>query len=72
MLKPNSTEEVSGILKHCNQRKLAVVPQAGNTGLVGGSNPLFDEIIINMSNMNKVLGFDKSYGIVSSQSGVIL
>nr|GMD58159.1 D-2-hydroxyglutarate dehydrogenase, mitochondrial isoform X1 [Ipomoea batatas] len=44
MLQPRSTEEVSQILKHCNSRCLAVVPQGGNTGLVGGSVPVFDEV----------------------------
>ena len=37
MLKPKSDEEIVEILKYCNQEKLAVVPQGGNTGLVGGS-----------------------------------
>ncbi|XP_022751413.1 D-2-hydroxyglutarate dehydrogenase, mitochondrial-like isoform X2 [Durio zibethinus] len=43
LLQPRSTEEVSQILKYCNSRCLAVVPQGGNTGLVGGSVPVFDE-----------------------------
>lgn len=37
--------QVSQILKYCNYRLLAVVPQGGNTGLVGGSVPVFDEVI---------------------------
>ena len=41
-----------------------MVPQGGNTGLVGGSVPVFDEIIINMSNMNKVLFFDEIQRVV--------
>jgi hypothetical protein len=36
--------QVSQILKYCNSRCLAVVPQGGNTGLVGGSVPVFDEV----------------------------
>ncbi|CAA3006572.1 D-2-hydroxyglutarate dehydrogenase, mitochondrial isoform X1 [Olea europaea subsp. europaea] len=44
MLQPRTTEEVSQILKYCNSRCLAVVPQGGNTGLVGGSVPVFDEL----------------------------
>ena len=48
------------------------MPQGGNTGLVGGSNPVFDEVILNMSNMNKILGFDESYGIITAESGAIL
>lgn len=35
-LKPKCTQQVSEILKYCNTRRLAVVPQGGNTGLVGG------------------------------------
>lgn len=58
MLKPTTTEQVSQILKHCNARRLAVVPQSGNTGLVGGNIPVNDEIIINMSLMDKIIGFD--------------
>lgn len=72
MLRPKTTEEVSEILKYCNQEKLALVPQGGNTGLVGGSNPVFDEVILSMNNMNKIIGFDESYGIVMAESGVIL
>ncbi|XP_038896946.1 D-2-hydroxyglutarate dehydrogenase, mitochondrial isoform X2 [Benincasa hispida] len=44
LLQPRSTEEVSQILKYCNSRDLPVVPQGGNTGLVGGSVPVFDEV----------------------------
>jgi D-lactate dehydrogenase (cytochrome) len=49
-----------------------VVPQGGNTGLVGGSVPVFDEIIINMSNMNKVLFFDEIQRVVAVEAGEIL
>ena len=46
LLRPGSTEETSEALKYCNQRKLAVVPQGGKTGLVGGNVPVFDEVIL--------------------------
>lgn len=36
--------QVSQILQYCDSRRLAVVPQGGNTGLVGGSVPVFDEV----------------------------
>jgi len=38
--------QVSKILSYCNTRRLAVVPQGGNTGLVGGSVPVYDEVTI--------------------------
>ena len=72
MLKPSSDDQISKILKYCNDNSIALVPQGGNTGLVGGSQPIFDEVILNMGNMNKILNFDESYGIVTTQSGAIL
>lgn len=72
MLKPKSTQEVSEILAYCSSRRLAVVPQGGNTGLVGGSVPVFDEIILSMSLMNQVLSFDDVSGILVCQAGCIL
>ncbi|KAL1866830.1 hypothetical protein VTK73DRAFT_4479 [Phialemonium thermophilum] len=72
VLKPSSTEEVSKILKYCNENMLAVVPQGGNTGLVGGSVPVFDEIVINMSRMNKIRDFDDVSGILVADAGCIL
>ena len=72
MLKPKTTEDVSAILRYCNERKLAVVPQGGRTGLVGGSVPVHDEVILNTQRMNTILGFDESYGIVSAEAGCIL
>lgn len=40
--------QVSQILKYCDSRSLAVVPQGGNTGLVGGSVPVFDEVLLHL------------------------
>lgn len=72
VLKPGSTEEVSKILKYCNDNMLAVVPQGGNTGLVGGSVPIFDEIVINTSRMNQIRSFDDVSGILVVDAGVVL
>ncbi len=59
MLMPHTTEQVSQIIAYCNQRSLAVVPQGGKTGLCGGSTPIHDEIILNLSQMNKILFYDE-------------
>ncbi|KAL6576107.1 D-2-hydroxyglutarate dehydrogenase, mitochondrial [Orobanche hederae] len=72
MLRPKNTQEVSQILDYCNSKCLAVVPQGGNTGLVGGSVPVFDEVIINISSMNNILSFDKASGILVCEAGCIL
>lgn len=72
MLQPRTTEEVSQILKYCNSRRIAVVPQGGNTGLVGGSIPVFDEVIINTSLMHKIVSFDKVSGVLVCEAGCVL
>ena len=70
VLKPKTTEEVSAILRYCDSKKIAVVPQGGNTGLVGGSVPVFDEVVLSTRNMNKILDFKD--GIVKVEAGCIL
>lgn len=72
VVKPGSIEEISKILKYCNKHLLAVVPQGGNTGLVGGSVPVFDEVVISTSRMNKIRSFDDVSGILVVDAGVIL
>ncbi|CAD7931879.1 unnamed protein product [Amoebophrya sp. A120] len=71
-LRPRSTEEVSKILKYCNDRKLAVTPQGGNTGLVGGAIPVFDEIILSLELMNKIVSIDEKAGVGIFEAGAIL
>jgi len=72
VLKPKSTEEVSKVLKYCNDNMLAVVPQGGNSGLVGGSVPVFDEIVVSIARMNKIRNFDEVSGILVADGGVIM
>eukprot|EP00884_Botryococcus_braunii_P004609 jgi/Botrbrau1/14149/Bobra.182_3s0090.2 len=71
-LRPKSTEEVSKILAHCNKRRLAVVPQGGNTGLVGGSVPVFDEVVLSTSRLNQVRNFDPVSGTLVCGAGCVL
>lgn len=71
-LRPKTTEQVSKILAYCNERTLAVVPQGGNTGLVGGSIPIFDEVILSTSSMNQIESVDEVGGTVVCQSGAVL
>jgi FAD/FMN-containing dehydrogenase len=37
VVKPKTTEEVAAVVKYCNDEGIAIVPQGGNTGLVGTS-----------------------------------
>lgn len=72
VLKPKTTSQVSAILAYCNDQNLAVCPQGGNTGLVGGLNPIFDEIVLSLSSMNKIRSFDPDSGILKCDGGLVL
>lgn len=72
VLKPKTTEEVSNILKFCNAENLAVCPQGGNTGLVGGSVPVFDEVVLSMSLMNKIININELSGTLVCEAGCVL
>ena len=72
LLLPRTTQQVSLILRHCNDRRLAIVPQGGNTGLVGGGVPVHDEVILGTRRMNRVLRVDPSAGVVVAEAGVVL
>lgn len=62
VLKPKTTHQVSEIVKWCNENRIGIVPQGGNTGLVGGSVPVKDEVILSLVNMNAVRSFDPVSG----------
>ncbi|VDK31280.1 unnamed protein product [Gongylonema pulchrum] len=72
VLFPTSYDEVSEILRHCYSRRLAVVPQSGNTGLVGGSVPVYDEVIVSLRKLNKRFTFDPHSGLLDCDAGFIL
>jgi FAD/FMN-containing dehydrogenase len=55
VVRPQSTEEVCRILRYCNERRIGIVPQGGNTGLVGGSIPISSqEIVLSLEKMNNI------------------
>ena len=72
VLLPKTTQELSSILKYCNENKIAVCLQGGNTGLVGGGVPVFDEVIVSAKLMNKIIKIDQEANILSCQSGCVL
>ena len=71
-LRPGSTQEVSRILAHCHARRLPVVPQGGNTGLVGGSVPIGEEVVLSLSRMSRILSLDETAGSLTCEAGCVL
>lgn len=71
-LLPTTVDQISQIMKYCNMHRIAVVPQGGNTGLVGGATPIDDEVILSTEKMQTIRGFNEVSSIVSLEAGVIL
>ncbi|GAB2185493.1 FAD-binding oxidoreductase [Roseibium sp. LAB1] len=74
VLRPGNTEEVSAVMAYAYQNDLKVVPQGGNTGLVGGQIPqeTGDEIVLSLSRLNKVRAVDPAGFTITAEAGVVL
>ncbi|MEN3378829.1 MAG: hypothetical protein V7604_4184 [Hyphomicrobiales bacterium] len=72
VLRPGSVAEVSAILKLANETKTPVVPQGGNTGLVGGQVPHHGEIVLSLNRMDKIREVDATSNSITAEAGVSL
>ena len=71
---PKSTDEVSAVVKICAGAGVGIVPQGGNTGLVGGSIPgeTGDEILLSLGRMNKLRAVDTANNTITVEAGCVL
>lgn len=74
VVKPADTAELAEVVKICAETGTAIVPQGGNTGLTGGSQPHDDgsEIIVSTSRMNAIRGVDLANDTMTVEAGCIL
>jgi D-lactate dehydrogenase (cytochrome) len=72
VLRPGSVAEVSAILRLANETGTAIVPQGGNTGLVGGQTPHNGEIVISMRRLDRVREVDPTSNTMTCEAGVVL
>ena len=72
VLRPGSTAEVSAILKLANETATPIVPQGGNTGLVGGQTPHAGEIVLSLKRMDRIREVDATSNTMTCEAGVIL
>jgi D-lactate dehydrogenase (cytochrome) len=72
VLRPGSTAEVSDICKLATQYRIALVPQGGNTGLVGGQTPHNGEVVVSMRRMDKIRDTDAASNTMTCEAGVVL
>ncbi len=74
VLKPGETEQVSSILKLANETRTAIVPQGGNTGLVGGQIPFETghEVVVALERLNRVRNIDLASNCMTVEAGLVL
>lgn len=69
---PATVEEVQGIVRWANDQGVAIVPSGGRTGLSGGAVAAHGELVLSLSRMNRVLGFDAVDRTLTVQPGIAL
>jgi D-lactate dehydrogenase (cytochrome) len=72
VLRPGTVAEVAAILKLANETGTAVVPQGGNTGLVGGQIPQGGEILISLTRLDRIREVDAASNTMTCEAGVVL
>jgi FAD/FMN-containing dehydrogenase len=71
---PGSTQEVAALVKLCAQHRVPIVPQGGNTGLVGGATPDSSgrALLLSLRRMNRVRSIDLHGDTLTAEAGCIL
>ncbi|WP_342741027.1 FAD-binding oxidoreductase [Bradyrhizobium sp. B117] len=72
VLRPGSTAEVSAICKLASAHRIALVPQGGNTGLVGGQTPHNGEVVVSLRRLDKIREVDTASNTMTCEAGVVL
>ena len=74
VVRPRTTEEVSAVLRICHDTRTDVVPQGGNTGLVGGQMPHGHgrEIVLSLQRLDRIREVDRGSNTMTVEAGVTL
>ena len=74
LVRPGSTKEVAGVASFCNEARIGMTPQGGNTGLVGGQTPDLsgDEVIVSTQRLRTIRDVDLDGDVMICEAGVKL
>lgn len=72
VVRPADVDEVAAIVDACRRHGVALVPQGGNTGLVGGSVPMADEVVLSTERMTAIADVDADTGQLTAGAGATL
>lgn len=71
VVKPRTADEISQIMRYCNEHRIPVTPRGGGTGLSGGALPHLGGVLISMERFNSILHIDERNLQVTVEPGVI-
>jgi glycolate oxidase len=71
VIKPFNAEEISAVLKICNQYKIPVTPRGAGTGLSGGALPHLGGVLLSIERLNNIVEIDERNLQVTTEAGVI-
>lgn len=71
VIRPRTAEEVSEIMKICNENNIPVTPRGAGTGLSGGALPHLGGVLVSTDRMNSILSIDERNLQVTTEPGVI-
>jgi D-lactate dehydrogenase (cytochrome) len=72
VLRPGSTAEVAAVLALANETGTPIVPQGGNTGLVGGQIAQHGEIVLSLKRLDRIREIDPTSNTLTCEAGVVL
>jgi len=74
IVRPRCTEDVAAIVALCAEAGIGIVPQGGNTGLVGGATPDAEgkQIVLSLARMNRIRGIDADNFTITVDAGAVL
>ncbi len=72
VLRPGTVAEVAAILELASETGTPVVPQGGNTGLVGGQTPLHGEVVVSLRRLDRIREVDPTSNTMTCEAGVVL
>jgi glycolate oxidase len=71
VIKPRTAEEISAIMKICNQHRIPVTPRGAGTGLSGGALPHLGGVLLSIERLNSIIHIDERNLQVTTEAGVI-
>lgn len=72
IVKPEDAATVVKVLRLANEKRIAVTPRGGGTGVCGGCIPIYGGILLSLERMNKIVEIDEENFIAVVEPGVVL